>query len=82
VDGFLTLAHIGPGQLGLPPVGTPWYNDPSSAIGAPSVNLPVLAVDSVPLGAQLMGFEREDSALVAQARWLLERFGSRLALRV
>ena len=82
VDGFLTLAHIGPGQLGLPPVGTPWYNDPSSAIGAPSVNLPVLAVDGVPLGAQLMGFEREDSALVAQARWLLERFGSRFALRV
>ena len=40
VDGFITLAHIGPGQRGLPLVGTPWYNDASSAIGAPTFNLP------------------------------------------
>ena len=76
VDGFITLAHIGPGQLGHPAGGTPWYNDASSAIGAPSVNLPLLAVEDVPLGIQLMGFEGKDEELAAMARWMLEAFGS------
>lgn len=71
VDGFITLAHIGPGQLGQPPQGTPWYNDASSAIGAPTFNLPLLAIDGAPLGVQLMGFERRDAELAALARWLL-----------
>jgi Asp-tRNA(Asn)/Glu-tRNA(Gln) amidotransferase A subunit family amidase len=76
VDGFITLAHIGPGQRGQPKVGTPWYNDASSAIGAPTFNLPLLAVDSLPLGVQIMGFEGGDEALAGMARWLLEAFGS------
>lgn len=75
VDGFVTLAHIGPGQLGSPTVGTPWYNDPSSAIGAPTLSLPLLEVEGVPLGVQLMGYEHEDATLVAQARWLMAQCG-------
>jgi len=78
VDGFITLAHIGPGQKGQPKVGTPWYNDASSAIGAPTVNLPLLAAEDVPLGVQLMGFEGADAQLVAQARWMLEAFGTQM----
>jgi Asp-tRNA(Asn)/Glu-tRNA(Gln) amidotransferase A subunit family amidase len=74
VDAFLTLAHIGPGQRGLPEVGTPWFNDASSAIGAPTLNLPLLTVENVPLGVQLMGFEHGDEQLCAHARWLLEQF--------
>jgi len=76
VDGFVTLAHIGPGQKGQPAVGTPWYNDASSAIGAPTFNLPLLAIEDVPLGVQIMGFEGGDAALASLARWMLERFGS------
>ncbi|MGA2394213.1 MAG: amidase [Candidatus Lustribacter sp.] len=72
VDGFISLAHIGPGQVGQPLGGTPWYNDASSAIGAPSFNLPLLAVDGLPLGVQLMGFEHDDAGTLALARWLLE----------
>lgn len=71
VDGFITLAHIGPGQKGQPSVGTPWYNDASSAIGAPTFNLPVLMVEEVPLGVQIMGFEGQDEDLAAIVRWLL-----------
>ncbi|MEW5420355.1 amidase family protein [Amorphus sp. 3PC139-8] len=71
VDGFVTLAHIGPGQHGDPEVGTPWYNDASSAVGAPTVNLPVLSVDGLPLGVQLMGFEHEDAALFPVAQHLM-----------
>jgi Asp-tRNA(Asn)/Glu-tRNA(Gln) amidotransferase A subunit family amidase len=76
VDGFITLAHIGPGQKGQPRGGTPWYNDASSAIGAPSFNLPLLAAEGVPLGVQIMGFEGGDEDLAAIARWLLTAFGS------
>ncbi len=74
VDGFITLAHIGPGQLGHPKSGTPWYNDASSAIGAPTLSLPLLCVDGLPLGVQLMGFEYEDAELVAMARWLVSHY--------
>jgi Asp-tRNA(Asn)/Glu-tRNA(Gln) amidotransferase A subunit family amidase len=57
----------------MPAVGTPWYNDPSSAIGAPTLSLPLLEVENVPLGVQVMGFEGEDYALVAMARWILDQ---------
>jgi Asp-tRNA(Asn)/Glu-tRNA(Gln) amidotransferase A subunit family amidase len=74
VDGFVTLAHIGPGQIGQPKAGTPWYNDASSAVGAPTYNLPLLSVEGVPLGVQIMGFEGGDADLAAMARWILMRF--------
>jgi Asp-tRNA(Asn)/Glu-tRNA(Gln) amidotransferase A subunit family amidase len=74
VDAFITLAHIGPGQLGQPSVGTPWYNDASSAIGAPTFNLPVLVVDGAPLGVQIMGFEGKDEELAALAQWFIRTF--------
>ena len=76
VDGFITLAHIGPGQLGQPRGGTPWYNDASSAIGAPTFGLPLLAAEGVPLGIQIIGFEGEDEDLAAIAHALLGAFGS------
>jgi Asp-tRNA(Asn)/Glu-tRNA(Gln) amidotransferase A subunit family amidase len=76
VDAFIAPAHIGPGQTGQPKTGTPWYNDASSAIGAPSMNLPLLAVDGLPVGVQLAGFEHRDSDLVAMSRWLLATGGS------
>jgi Asp-tRNA(Asn)/Glu-tRNA(Gln) amidotransferase A subunit family amidase len=78
VDGFITLAHIGPAQPGQPPLGTPWYNDASSAVGAPTVNLPLLQIDGVPLGVQLMGFEGEDADLIAMSRWLLDTFAPQI----
>jgi Asp-tRNA(Asn)/Glu-tRNA(Gln) amidotransferase A subunit family amidase len=77
VDCFVSLAHIGPGQKGQPRGGTPWYNDPSSAIGAPSFSLPLLATEDVPLGIQIVGFEGEDEALAAIARQMLDDFGSK-----
>lgn len=72
VDGFVTLAHIGPGQVGQPPMGTPWYNDASSAIGAPSLNVPLLAIEGAPLGVQLMGFEHRDADVFAIGQWLMD----------
>jgi hypothetical protein len=68
-----------PGQFGQPKVGTPCYNDASSAIGAPTLSLPLLTVDELPLGVQIMGFEYEDAELVAMARWIIGRFAPQLA---
>jgi Asp-tRNA(Asn)/Glu-tRNA(Gln) amidotransferase A subunit family amidase len=53
----------------------PWYNNASSAIGAQTFSLPVLAIGGLPLGVQIMGFEHQDPDLAAPARWLLERVG-------
>jgi len=39
------------------------------------LNLPLLSIEDVPLGVQLMGFEGADADLVSVARWLLEASG-------
>ena len=57
--------------------GTPWYNDASSAIGAPTFGLPLLGVEGVPLGIQIKGFEGEDEDLAAIAHALLGAFAPR-----
>ncbi len=63
------------GSDGQPTLGTPWYNDASSAVGAPVFSLPLLKAEDVPLGIQIMGFEGEDERLTAIARWCLDAFG-------
>jgi Asp-tRNA(Asn)/Glu-tRNA(Gln) amidotransferase A subunit family amidase len=75
VDGFIAPAHIGPGQIGSPALGTPWYNDASSAIGAPSFSLPLLRVDELPVGIQIVGFSGHDAHLTGIARWLCGKSG-------
>jgi Asp-tRNA(Asn)/Glu-tRNA(Gln) amidotransferase A subunit family amidase len=53
------------------------FNEASSILGAPAINLPLLAVDRAPLGVQLLGRWHEDEPLTAAARWLAEtHFGN------
>ena len=66
------------GQLAHPKAGTPWYNDASSAIGAPTLSLPILTSEGLPLGVQIMGFEYEDAELVSIARWIMSLFAPQL----
>ncbi len=55
----------------------PIFNEASSVLGAPAINLPLLAVDRAPLGVQLLGRWHEDERLTAAARWLAEtHFGN------
>ena len=54
------------------PTGLEWTGDPSftvatSLIGMPSVSLPVLQDDGLPLGLQMIGFSNQDAALFAYA---------------
>jgi Asp-tRNA(Asn)/Glu-tRNA(Gln) amidotransferase A subunit family amidase len=79
VDGFVTLASSGPaprdGAEGDAAgahlrTGNRSFLSPWSLVGGPSLSLPVMAVDGMPLGLQLMGAPDTDCALVAQAAWV------------
>jgi len=75
-DGFITLSSPGPGPIGMDQ-GSAIFNEASSVLGAPAINLPLLAVDAAPLGVQLLGRWQGDERLTAVARWLAEvHFGS------
>jgi Asp-tRNA(Asn)/Glu-tRNA(Gln) amidotransferase A subunit family amidase len=39
---------------------------------APAVTMPLMAVQNMPLGAQVMGQPHEDARATAMARWLVE----------
>lgn len=82
VDGFLTLASSGPAPFfEAPPdaavgaghhlrTGSRAYLSPWSMTGGPSLSLPLMSVDGMPLGAQLMGVRGQDRRVVAIAAWL------------
>jgi Asp-tRNA(Asn)/Glu-tRNA(Gln) amidotransferase A subunit family amidase len=75
-DGFITLSSPGPGPIGIDQ-GSAVFNEASSILGAPAINLPLLAVEHAPLGIQLLGRWNEDERLTATARWLAENhFGN------
>jgi Asp-tRNA(Asn)/Glu-tRNA(Gln) amidotransferase A subunit family amidase len=81
-DAIITLSSPGPAPLwsgdapGEPlaprPTGDPVFNFPSSMLFAPAVTMPLMAVNGMPLGAQLMGQQHDDARVTAMARWLLE----------
>ena len=62
-----------PGQPLAPrPTGDSVFNTPSSMLHAPCVTMPLLAVDGMPVGVQLMGQQHEDARMTALARWMLQ----------
>ena len=52
---------------------------PSSMLFAPSVTMPLMAVQDMPLGAQVMGQPNEDARITAMARWLVENLAPSVA---
>lgn len=81
-DAVLTLGSPGPAPLfpndvpGEPlaprPTGDAIFNYPASMLFAPSVAVPLCAVDRLPLGVQVMGHLGSDAAMTGIARWMLE----------
>ena len=80
-DAAITLSCPGPAPLwsgdapGQPlaprPTGNFIFNAPSSMLFAPAVTLPLMSVDGMPVGVQLMGQQHEDARITALARWAL-----------
>jgi len=81
-DAIMTFSCPGPAPLwpgdvpGQPlaprPTGNAVFNYPSSMLFAPAVTMPLLSVDGMPVGVQLMGQQHSDARITAMARWLLE----------
>ncbi len=81
VDGALMLSCPGPAPVwagdrpGEPPLARPTgdavFNTPASMLFAPSVSMPSIAVNGLPVGAQIMGAEGSDARMTGFARWLL-----------
>jgi len=69
-DGWISPTSPGPAPKGIGSTGNPIYQAPSSSLGEPSFTLPVMTVDGMPFGAQIMGFNGGDERLAAIARWL------------
>lgn len=68
-DAFLTLNSVDVAPAGTP-VGNSIYGEASSVLGVPALNLPLLNLNNMPLGIQLIGFYRKDWELVGFGRWL------------
>ncbi|QAA94751.1 amidase [Pollutimonas thiosulfatoxidans] len=79
-DALISLSSLGPAPkmgdaTGSDPgidhtTGSPIMNAPSSALWAPTVTQPLLAVNGMPVGIQLLGQLHTDERLVRLAAWL------------
>jgi Asp-tRNA(Asn)/Glu-tRNA(Gln) amidotransferase A subunit family amidase len=66
-DAAVTLTATGAAPLGLDWTGDPIFVVTGSLLGVPTVSLPLLADEGLPLGLQVLGFERRDADLMAAA---------------
>ncbi|NJM34112.1 MAG: hypothetical protein HC850_04675 [Rhodomicrobium sp.] len=69
---ILTPSARGPAPHGLDATGDPIFCTLWTYLGVPAINLPLLEVDGMPLGVQLVGPRRDDARLLRTARWLVE----------
>jgi Asp-tRNA(Asn)/Glu-tRNA(Gln) amidotransferase A subunit family amidase len=79
-DALVSLSCLGPapklGDLGgsdgriVHTTGNPVMNAGTSVLGCPAVTVPVLAVEGLPVGIQLIGQWHDDEAITGFARWM------------
>ena len=69
-DGFVALCSSGPAIVHHDYTGSRSYALPWTMVAAPAFALPLLAVDSLPLGLQFCGFRDRDAEACAVAGWV------------
>lgn len=74
-DAIVTPATTGPAPKGLSSTGSPVFCAMWTYLGLPAVTLPLLEIDGMPLGVQLVGSARDDARLLRTARWLINHLG-------
>ena len=69
-DAVISLAATGVAPIGITSTGNPRLNVAASYLGNPVVSLPVMRVEGLPLGRQVMGHPGSDSALFNIASYI------------
>jgi Asp-tRNA(Asn)/Glu-tRNA(Gln) amidotransferase A subunit family amidase len=69
---ILTPAAPGPAPKGLGSTGNAVFCRFWTYLGVPAVTLPLLEVNGLPMGVQLVGGRRDDGRLLRTARWLVK----------
>jgi Asp-tRNA(Asn)/Glu-tRNA(Gln) amidotransferase A subunit family amidase len=75
-DGAITLPAAGPAPRGHETTGNPVFCTIWTYLGVPAFNLPLLTVDGLPLGVQLIGPRLGEERLFQSAAALLSRVPS------
>lgn len=70
-DGYITLASSGPAIKGFEYTGSRAFLVYGSWLGLPAFSLPLLQVNGLPQGIQLIGVPHGDGALCAVAHWFM-----------
>jgi Asp-tRNA(Asn)/Glu-tRNA(Gln) amidotransferase A subunit family amidase len=68
---LLTPAAPGPAPKSLETTGDPIFATLWTYLGVPAVSLPLMEIDEMPVGVQLIGARLEDARLLRTARWLV-----------
>ena len=63
-------ASTGPAPKGLGSTGNAVFNGLWTLLGVPCVTVPILEVDGMPYGAQLVGRRQDEARVLRAARWL------------
>jgi len=69
---IITLSATGPAPKGYTSTGNPVFNGLWTFMGVPCVSLPLLEIEGLPLGVQLIARRHDDGRLLRTARWLEE----------
>lgn len=72
-DAILTPAAPGVALKGLGATGSPMFNALWTYLGMPCISLPLLTLDGLPLGVQLVGARDRDGDLLCVADWMMAR---------
>lgn len=72
-DAILTPAAAGVAPVGLGGTGSPMFNGLWTYLEMPCISLPLLEINGLPLGVQLVGARGGDARLLRAAAWVMEK---------
>jgi Asp-tRNA(Asn)/Glu-tRNA(Gln) amidotransferase A subunit family amidase len=72
-DAGITLSAIGCAPVGIETTGNPVFVAGGSLLGIPTMSMPMLEEQGLPLGLQIMGYQQKDAAMFATARWVRDQ---------
>ena len=73
-EAMITLPATGAAPCGLDRTGDPIFAIPASILGAPAISLPLLEIEGMPLGVQLIGYGDGEAPLMGVANWMMQTF--------